>query len=152
MSGFDYGNDITYNSSPDYDTLVPFDSAWDCEDWRLYYEALRNEYGSTEARRLWNDAWSKNGHLSDVLSCKYSDSWRNWADSRGLEYDHLLLGQVDSWLYDTGSNVGSAVTGVGGAVSWLGKNLKYIVMGVLVFGGLYAYKNFIKGDDKIKFR
>ncbi len=149
---YDYGNNITHESQPDYDTLVPYDSSWDCEDWRIYYEALEDEYGTSQATRIWNEKWRDNGHLSDVLDCKYSESWRSWADSKGLEYDHLILGQLDSWLYDTGDEVGGAVTGVGSALGFLGKNLKYIVMGVLVFGGLYAYKNFIKGNDKIKLR
>ena len=40
MSQFQYGNDITYQSEPDYDTLVPYDSSWSCEDWRIYYDVL----------------------------------------------------------------------------------------------------------------
>ena len=101
MSLYQYGNDITYQSLPDYDTLVPFDTAWDCEDWRIYFERLEEEFGTDQARRIWNDAWSNNGANADVLSCKYGDAWRNWADSNGLIYDHLILGQIDSWMYDT---------------------------------------------------
>ncbi len=158
---YEYGNDITHESQPDYDSNVPYDSSWDCEDWRIYYEALEDEYGSTEATRIWNNKWRETptnpltlGLYSgaDNLDCKYSEAWRSWADSKGLEYDHLILGQFDSWLYDTGDEVGGAVSGVGSAIAFLGKNLKYIVIGVLVFGGLYAYKNFIKGNDKIKLR
>tara|TARA_Y100000114_G_scaffold136970_1_gene138869 strand:- start:927 stop:1403 length:477 start_codon:yes stop_codon:yes gene_type:complete len=149
MSLYQYGNDITYQSLPDYDTLVPFDTAWDCEDWRIYFERLEEEFGTDQARRIWNNAWSNNGANADVLSCKYGEAWRNWADSNGLIYDHLILGQIDSWMYDTGSAVGGAVTGVGQAVQFLGKNFKYIIAGALVFVGLYAYKNYIKGNEKI---
>ena len=156
MSQFQYGNDITYQSEPDYDTLVPYDSSWSCEDWRIYYEVLEEEYGSQQARRIWNEKWAETPtyplglySASDNLNCKYSDEWRNWANSKGLEYAHLILGQIDSWLYDTGDSVGGAVTGVGQGIQFLGKNLKYIVLGALVFVGLYAYKNYIKGNEKI---
>ena len=159
FENFDYGDDITHLSEPDYDSNLPYDSSWSCLDWKLYYEALEDEYGSTKAREIWNDKWRETPtyplglvSMADNLDCKYSDEWRSWADSKGLEYDHLILGQFDSWLYDTSDTVGGAVSGGFNAIEFLAKNLKWIVLGGLVFVGAYAYKNFIKGNKMIKLK
>lgn len=153
FENFDYGDDITHLSEPDYDEIYP-DSSWSCRDWKLYYEALRDEYGSTEAREIWNSKWAESPlHINaDNFSCKYDASWRSWADSKGLIYDHTVIGQFDSWLYDSVQGVGGAVSGGLDAVGFLTKNLKWIVLGGLVFVGAYAYKNFIKGNQQIKFK
>ena len=159
FENFDYGDDITHLSEPDHDSLMPLDSSWSCLDWKLYYEALEDEYGSSKARDIWNEKWQETptyplGFISRAnnLRCKYTDDWRSWADSKGLVYDHLILGQLDSWIQGTTESVGGAVTGGVGAVEFLTKNLKWILLGGLVFIGAYAYKNFIKGNQQIKFK
>ena len=113
---YDYGDDITYNSEPDYDSIIPFDSQWGCFDWRLWYEELEDEYGDVEAKQKWEDAWAKQGTLyGNEGDCKLNKEWKEWADR----------------------------------VGFLGRNIKLIIVGIGIFGGLYFYKEFIKGDKKL---
>tara|TARA_R110000744_G_scaffold71549_5_gene144255 strand:+ start:5758 stop:6207 length:450 start_codon:yes stop_codon:yes gene_type:complete len=147
---YDYGDDITYNSEPDYDSIIPFDSQWGCFDWRLWYEELEDEYGDVEAKQKWEDAWAKQGTLyGNEGDCKLNKEWKEWADSKNLQYDHTALHQLDSWLYGLTQGVGDAATGVVGGVGFLGRNLKLIIVGIGIFGGLYVYKEYIKGDKKL---
>lgn len=147
---------ITADSKPVYDKWGFWEgSYWGCEEWRLWYFALKKKYGKDEARIIWVQAWEAQEPLSSPIDCRtYNTIFKEFIKAEGLA-DAVYSGL--SGLVFKGINVGVEATGdiiegAGAVVEGVGttsKALKYLIpvafVVVLIGVGAYSYNAFVKG-------
>jgi len=70
-------------SQPDYDDWG-WDDYWDINDWRRWYDALEQQFGASEAGKIWLEAWNKQGSFTSPINNE--GQIMTWAIGKGLAY------------------------------------------------------------------
>jgi hypothetical protein len=136
---------IKWDTVPDYDQWG-VDSFWNCEDWIMYHKKLAEHFGKETANELWNYAYSKSGSLSSNLDCRtFNSTFRDYVNKNGLSpYANAGVFAPILSTYGTASDVLSG-TLKGVSSVFQGDNVKklinIILIGSIVFGGVYVYKS-----------
>lgn len=157
---------ISYSTQPT--------TEWTCQEWMLWHQELVKafmggkfksgiKYTQGEATRLSNQVftewWDKLvDWFSNKRMCGYESQFYNYFRSVGLDnvlsYIQALLVPTTQTVTSTIENVGKTVENISEGAAGTGKTLKWllplVLLGGVVFVGSYAYKNYIKGNEKIK--
>jgi hypothetical protein len=136
---------IKWDTVPDYDQWG-VDSFWNCEDWIMYHKKLAEHFGKETAKELWNYAYAKSGSLSSNLDCRtFNSSFRDYVNKNGLSpYSNAGIFAPILSTYGTASDVlSSALSGVSSVFQSdnVKKIINIILIGSVVFGGVYVYKS-----------
>lgn len=144
---------ITADSTPVYDGWG-WDDYWEAPDWMTWHAAMKKKYGLNEANRRFIKAY----HEASQFAANYG--WRtfntefiNYAKLNGF-YDGLfegllgLVGKTTSGATNVANKAldvtNAAVDNAASAASTTTKIMKYaipvLIAGVLVGGGVIAYK------------
>lgn len=138
----------TWNTAPDYD-LWGNDTSWSCEDWILWHKLLKEKFGKTKANFMWNYAFSQSGTLSSNLDCRtFNSAFKDYVRSNGLN-PYANAGIFTPVLQGAGTIqdvIGGTLSGVSSffTSSNVKNILNIVAIGVVAFGGLYAYKTIKK--------
>lgn len=92
-----------------------------CEQWRIYFDQLKNDLGEENARLVWLITWQSNGSTS----CTTNADFNSWLRQHEIDVSSAATRAV------------ADVSSIGGNILGLGKNLtKMISVGVPVVLGL----------------
>lgn len=131
----------TWNIAPDYDAWGP-DSAWTCQDWMQWHKLLKEHFGETKAKYVWEYAYAKQTLGASALDCRtFNSQFRAYVAENNLDpYQNAGVFEPVIKGYGTISDVvGSAFDGISNVFG--GKTGKAVAT-VLLIGaiGLVAYK------------
>jgi len=138
----------TWNNAPDYDSWGS-DTYWSCEDWIMWHQLLKQKFGQNKANFMWDYAFSQSGTLSSNLDCRtFNSAFRDYVRINNLN-PYANSGIFTPILQGTGAIqdvIGGTLSGVSSffTSSNIKNILNIVAVGVVVFGGLYAYKNLKK--------
>ena len=97
------------------------ESGSNCDQWRIYFDQLRNNLGEENARLVWLITWQSNGSSS----CTTNADFNSWLKKNGIDVSSAATRAV--------ADIGS----IGENILGLGKNLtKLISVGLPVALGL----------------
>jgi hypothetical protein len=151
-----------YAAVPNYDSWTFFDDYWGREEWKEWYNSLKQAGSAKDAQEHWKKAWasyrepfSHQGNTegtSRSLTPRESDwpvfysDFRNWMKSNNLWVEQNLVSSVittASSVTDTAlDTVQNTAEGAGNTIQFVGKNLP-IILGVAgIIGLAYAYRTF----------
>jgi hypothetical protein len=138
----------TWNTAPDYDQWG-IDTSWNCNDWILWHKYLKEKFGQNKANFIWNYAYSLSGNLSSNLDCRvFNSSFRAYVNENKLT-PYANAGIFAPVLQGVGT-IQDVIGGTSSGIStfFSGNNLKgvmnVVIIGTVIFGGLYAYKTLKK--------
>lgn len=159
---------ITFNTAPTSD--------WECQDWKFWHEELvkafmagafksRIKYSQPDAVRLANQVfvtwWNKLvGSFSSKNFCGYESQWFNYFRSVGLEsilswFQGIFIPVATSAVKVTESAT-EAISNIADAAKNTTKTAKWLIPTILILAtvgvGAYTYKNYIRGNEKVKLR
>ena len=86
----DYGQNITWESYPDYDSWGA-DKYWSCTDWIIWHGKLKEKYGSDEAKLIWRSAWdAQDSWEANYSWCKYEPMFNDFLKQNDLGSSNLV--------------------------------------------------------------
>ena len=134
-------------TSPDPSTYLGFpedQDDWGCEIWRTYYDRNKAALGKTKSLEILRVDIDRIGFFADVHLCKYDCEF---VDYFSKEYGESV-GTIFTDIYCTGKELTSAVStaasGAHSGIKMLSLIIPIIVVGGVIVGGEYVYKNYIK--------
>jgi len=140
--------EITAETKPDNP------DSWNCSQWVVWHKALKKVYGRGKANDIWRAAWEGQSFWDYQKNfCKYEEAFVSYFLAEGID--------TRSWLSAIVTPVAEAAAdiadGAGGAVKGAARTVKGIgfvlpAAAALALGGVgyYIYKNYIKGDKRVK--
>ena len=91
-------NLITWKSTPDTDEWFS-DTFWSCDDWIIWYKALKGHYPKQEAQLRWVTEWNKTDFFGHETLCLAKPSFANYFKNEGIQIDNtftaILVGVQD---------------------------------------------------------
>ncbi len=98
------------------------DSGSPCELWRAYFNQLKREVGSNNAKIIWLITWDQNGSSS----CTTNAAFNRWLQQNDLDVSSMATRTV------------ADVSAIGGNILGLGKNISQLIsIGVpVILGGV----------------
>lgn len=164
-----YGKQINWDTQPVINTY-PYnrDGYWDCNDWMTWHKKVAEKYGVSRANEVFLIWWNKQSFYNYAMDCMLlNKTFRDYFNSVGLPLDNLanyiakpfdfVLNTQDTVL-TSGENViksgASAAEDLAQGAASTANVAKYAVpllVGGLALGvGYYVYKNYLKGNKKVK--
>jgi hypothetical protein len=129
---------------------------WTCQDWSGWHKKIADKYGVARANEVWVQWWNKQIGLLDSRNfCETNCAWADYLEKAGAWQTSFLaninckstsaIKDVTNATADTISNVAKGAKGVSSVLKWA---LPAAGILILVGGGFYVYKNYIKADKK----
>jgi len=144
---------FTANAVPDRDGGW-FDSGWSCTEWMHWHKELVKSFGRNKANEMFVLEFDKQSSFDlQVNTCKYNSDFVKYFKSQGLNAGNVLSNLI--------INTGKVVDEVGGGANELAKGVNstartlktfvpLLIAAVGIGGIYYLYKNYLKGNKKIK--
>jgi hypothetical protein len=159
---------IVYNSTPTSD--------WSCGDWMVWHQELVKAFmggkfasgikysqqdAINNANKVFAQWWDKAASISDSNFCGYNSGFLEYFKSVGYT-DHIsYIAGILTPIFKGGTNASSAVQKTGEAAENAAdaaknttKTLQWLlpvgVVTVVALVGGYVYKNYIKGNSRVK--
>lgn len=164
-----YGKPIEWNTEPVINTYAwNRDGYWDCNDWMTWHKKVAEKYGVARANEVFMIWWNKQGFWSYANSdCMLLNrTFREYFGKAGLKLDELALyvtkpldfvkdtsGKIIDTAEAVVKNAGDAAANTTKSAANLAKVLTALVpiavTGIVVVAGVYVYKHYVKGNEKI---
>ncbi len=135
---------ITADSVPLFDTAWVGSDGWDCSDWMAFHQALVATYGQASANQKWLNYWNQQSWNARPYNwCEYNSDFYNYFLGVGItvgDSTAAILNTGNTVINDAATTVNNTANTAKDVSSWLP-----LIAGALVIGGgIYAYKTFIK--------
>ncbi len=161
-----FGKQIDWNTTP---VINPYpinsDGYWDCNDWMTWHKKVAAKYGVARANEVFVIHWNKQGFWAYANSdCWiFNKQFRDYFKSVGLPLDALAdyvakPFDIASKVLDTSEKVvdsaSKVIVNAGDSAVSTSKVLKVLipvgVTAIVLGAGYFVYKNYLKGNKKIK--
>ncbi len=140
-----------------YDTITPTSNVlasfpnipedmddWSCSLWILYYKEIKKLLGQERAVEILEQDSERVGMFSTLnLSCKSDCGMINFFKSEGIPTGNFISNTFCA-ANDVVVGAGDLASGAGKTASMFAKLLPVIMIGGVIVGGVYVYKNVIK--------
>jgi hypothetical protein len=146
------GEEITENSTPDMDDWG-WDDYWSCEDWMAWHKIMKEKKGKQFADSTFLSWWNKLGSFAATYNCRsFNTAFRDYFRKENL-LSALYSGiGIIAAPIGVGTDVAGAasdvIVGTAQGVGSVAKTLKYLVpilvLGGVIYGGFYIYKQLKK--------